>query len=118
MIEAISAGAVTIDPFIIAKGAVIQVRWFADLKFRDIAIDVSESGYSNDELSFLWLQHWNRLSKHHQKGTYRLLIVDGYDSHLTFQFLRYCELHKVIVLQLSSHSIHFLQPLNVVIFQQ
>jgi Tc5 transposase DNA-binding domain len=56
VIESISAGAVTIDPFIIIKGTVIQLRWFADLKSRDIAIGVSESGYSNDELSFLWLQ--------------------------------------------------------------
>ena len=30
----------------------------------------------------------------------------------------YCELHKMILLQLSAHSIHFLQSLNVVIFQQ
>jgi len=47
-----------------------------------------------------------------------MLILDGYDSHLTYQFVRYCELHKVILLQLPAHSTHFLQPLNVVIFQQ
>ena len=118
VIETISAEAVTIDLFIVVKKAVIQIRWFADFKFRDIAIDVSESDYSNDELFFLWLQHWNWLSKHHQKETYHLLIVDEYDSHLIFQFLWYCKLHKMIVLQLSSHSTHFLQSLDVVIFQQ
>ena len=118
VIEAISAGAVTIDLFIIIKGAVIQLRWFADLKSSDIAIAVSSSGYSNDELSFLWLQHWDRLSQHHQKGVYHMLIIDGYDSHLTYQFLRYCELNKVIPLQLPAHSTHFLQPLDVVIFQR
>ena len=47
-----------------------------------------------------------------------MLILDGYDSHLTYQFVRYCELHKVILLQLPAHSTHFLQPLDVVIFQQ
>jgi hypothetical protein len=57
VIEAISAGAVIIDSFIIIKGTVIQLQWFANLKSRGIAIDVSESDYSNNELSFLWLQH-------------------------------------------------------------
>ena len=52
VIEAISAGGVTIEPFIIIKGIIIQLRWFTDLKSRDIAIGVSESNYSNDELSF------------------------------------------------------------------
>ena len=84
MIETISAEAVTIDFFIIIKKAVIQLWWFADIESSDIAIDVSESGYSNDELFFLWLQHWNRLSQHHQKGVYRMLILDDYDSHLIY----------------------------------
>lgn len=103
---------------IIVKGVVIQTRWFADIRSRDIAISVSESGYSNDILSFQWLQHWNRLSKRTQKGTYRLLIMDGYESHLSLQFVRFCELEKVILLRLPAHSTHFLQPLDVVIFQQ
>ena len=118
VIETISAGGVIIEPFLIIKDLIIQLRWFADIQSEDIAIGVSDSGYSNDELSFLWLQHWNRLSQRHQKGAYRMLVMDGYDSHLTYQFLRYCELNKIIVLQLPSHSTHFLQPLNVAIFQQ
>jgi hypothetical protein len=118
VIEAISAGGITIDPLIIIKGVVIQLRWFADLESGDIAIGVSDSGYSNDELSFLWLQHWDRLSRRHQKGTYRMLIIDGYESHLSYQFIRYCELDKVVLLQLPPYSTHFLQPLDVVIFQQ
>ena len=47
-----------------------------------------------------------------------MLILDGYDSHFIYQFLRYCELNKIIPLQLPAHTTHFLQPLDVVIFQQ
>src|SRR5204862_1264681 len=47
-----------------------------------------------------------------------MLILDDYDSHLTYQFMRYCELHKMILLQLPAHLTHFLQSLDVVIFQQ
>ena len=38
VIETISAGAVTIDLFIIIKRAVIQLQWFADIESSDIAI--------------------------------------------------------------------------------
>ena len=57
-------------------------------------------------------------SKRSQQGIYRLLIMDGYDSHLTIQFVRYCEMEKILLLRLPPHSTHFLQPLDVVIFQQ
>jgi hypothetical protein len=118
VVESISADGVVIAPLIIIKGAMIQARWFADIRDNDIAIGVSDSGYSNDLLSFQWLQHWNRLSKKTQQSTYRLLIIDGYESHLSFQFVRYCEIEKMILLRLPPHSTHFLQPLDVVVFQQ
>jgi hypothetical protein len=57
IVEAISAGGTVIAPLIIIKGAIIQARWFADIQDNDIAIGVSDSGYSNDILSFQWLQH-------------------------------------------------------------
>ena len=118
VIESISAGGVTIAPHIVIKGIVIQERWFAELKDHDYGVSVTESGYSNDITCFMWLQHWSRLSKRTQRGQYRLLIMDGYESHLSFQFVRFCELQKVIVLRLPPHTTHFLQPLDVVIFQQ
>ena len=70
VIESISGDGIAIDSLIIIKGAIIQARWFADLASGDIAIGVSETGYSNDELGFLWLQHWDQLSHRHQKGRY------------------------------------------------
>ena len=52
VIETISAEAETIEFFIVIKNAVIQFWWFADIESQDIAIDVSETDYSNDELFF------------------------------------------------------------------
>jgi hypothetical protein len=52
IVEAIFAGYALIAPLIIIKGVIIQTRWFRDLKEGDIAISVSDSGYSNDILSF------------------------------------------------------------------
>ena len=106
VVECISASGQSIAPLVIIKGVVIQERWFAELELGDIAIGISEFGYSNDTLSFLWLQHFDRLSKP-ENDEKRLLILDGYDSHLIFQFVRFCELNSIIVLQLLPHSTHF-----------
>ena len=52
VVECISVGGTVIAPMIIIKRAVVQTRWFADLQNGDITIGVSDSGYSNDILSF------------------------------------------------------------------
>jgi hypothetical protein len=55
VVEYISASRQSITLLVITKGVVIQERWFAELESGDITISISESGYSNDTLSFLWL---------------------------------------------------------------
>jgi hypothetical protein len=49
--ESSSAGGIIIPPLII-KGVVIQTRWFSDIKDDNIAIGISDSGYTNDFLCF------------------------------------------------------------------
>jgi hypothetical protein len=83
VVESISAAGAVIPPLIIIKGVVIQTRWFTDIADNDIAIGVSDSGYSNDILCFQWLQHWARFTYKPNQG-YRLLIMDGYKSYLSF----------------------------------
>ena len=41
------------------------------------------------------------------------MIVDGYYSHVTIEFLEYCEAHQILPLCLAPHSTHVLQPLDV-----
>ena len=117
IVEAISAGGVVIPPLIIIKGKVILHRWFADIMDDDYLIGVSDSGYSNDVLFFQWLQHWEAMSKRTQRGEYRLLLLDGYDSHLTWTALQFCQQQKVIVVLLTLYITHFMQPLDVALFQ-
>jgi hypothetical protein len=51
-------------------------------------------------------------------GRYRLLLFDGYSSHLTFQFLEYCNKKKIIPFCFSPYTTHLLQPLDGKPFQQ
>ena len=84
VVEAISTDDVTIASLIIIKKAVIQVCWFLDIHDSDIAVDVSDLDYFNNLFSFQWLHHWNWLSKRMQQSTYHLLILNRYESHLSF----------------------------------
>jgi len=106
VVEAISAGGVVIPPLIIIKGKVILHRWFADILDDDYLIGVSDSGYANDVLFFQWLQHWETMSKRTKKGEYRLLLLDGYDSHLTWTSLQFCREQKVVVVTATYNPLH------------
>jgi hypothetical protein len=46
-------------------------------------------------------------------GAYRLLIVDGHESHNLHEFYKYCKEEKIIVLYMPPHLSHLLQPLDV-----
>ncbi|KAF8251780.1 DDE-domain-containing protein, partial [Wilcoxina mikolae CBS 423.85] len=46
-----------------------------------------------------------------------LLLLDGYGSHCTKEFLDFCDDHYIIPFCLPPHTTHLLQPLDVVCFQ-
>ncbi len=43
--------------------------------------------------------------------------MDGYGSHLTYEFWSYAKEHKIILFHLPPHSTHLIQTLNVGCFQ-
>ncbi len=49
-------------------------------------------------------------------GTYRLLILNKYNSHATFAFTEYAKENNIILLYLPAHSTHRLQSLDIAIF--
>ena len=83
----------------------------------DYLLATPEKGYSNDDVSLKWLVHFQRFSSKRQIGSYRLLLLEGFGSHCTKQFIHYCDRHKIVVFGLPPHSSHLLQPLDVVVFQ-
>jgi hypothetical protein len=62
------------------------------------------------------LKHFDAHTKARQVGVYRLLILDGHESHLSQDFKDYCLEHKILTLCMPAHSSHILQPLDVVCF--
>ena len=67
-------------------------------------------------LGLEWLKHFDAHTKTRQVGGYRLLILDGHESHLNRDFKDYCLENKILTLCMPAHSSHILQPLDVVCF--
>jgi hypothetical protein len=81
--ECISAGGFHVPPMITFKGAYHLRKYFKNDTDGDILWSRSESGFVNDKLTLVWLKHFDRFTKSCTKGRYRMLIFDGYGSHIT-----------------------------------
>jgi hypothetical protein len=66
----------------------------------------------------VWLKHDFEPATAKQNITcgYRLLILDGHNSHTTYKFCDFAERHKIIIVCLPSHRTHRLQPCDVGVF--
>jgi hypothetical protein len=78
----------------------------------------SPSGWTNNNIGLAWLkQVFDRSTKLKAGRSYRLLILDGHGSHLTMDFIEYCDCNQILLAIYPPHSTHTLQPLDVVMFK-
>ena len=113
-IMAINAMGRSIPPFIIFGGKYHLSSWYEEPSTpRDWVFAMSENGWTNNELGVKWLQHFDKHTKGGTVGEYRLLIIDGHESHDSLAFRQLCEESKIITLCMPPHSSHKLQPLDV-----
>ena len=103
---------------LIFKGAFHLRKYFDNDIDGDTLFARSESGFTNDILTMSWLKHFDRFTAPRTKGAYRLLIFDGYGSHVTQDFLEFCWQRKIRPYCLPAHSTHLTQPADVGAFQK
>ncbi len=60
---------------------------------------------------------FNPATKAKARSSYRLLFMDGHGSHLTMDFIEYCDQNKILLAIYPPHSTHTLQPLDVALFK-
>jgi DDE superfamily endonuclease/Tc5 transposase DNA-binding domain len=116
-IESIYATGEVQPPMVFLKAASIIERWVVDELAGDTMLASSDSGYSNAEINFEWLKHWEKVTQLKTKGIFRLLLLDGATFHIEYDFVDYADKHNIVLCGLPPHSTHFLQPLDVVCFQ-
>jgi hypothetical protein len=59
------------------------------------------------------LKHFDKHTKKRVVGSYRLLVIDGHESHNSLAFQQYCKENKIITICMPPHSLHLLQLLDV-----
>lgn len=79
----------------------------------------SRTGWTNEDLGYEWLTTvFDRVTrgKCHYTRNWRLLFVDGHNSHVNWRFMDWCDKNRVLVVVYPPHSTHRLQPLDVSLF--
>ena len=114
LVQGVGATGKVIPPFLILAGKVLISNWFTEDLPRDWVIDVSPTGWTNNNLALAWLHHFDTHAK--PVRVYRLLIINGHESHCSVDFRDLCKAKKIITLCMPPHSSHLLQLLDVACF--
>ena len=120
MIGSICMDGTPIPPTLIyqADSGDLQDTWLDefDLKEQCCFFASSSTGWTNENLGLSWLTRvfdGSTRAKARFGNAYRLLFVDGHNSHINMRFLNWCHDNKVLVAVYPPHSTHRLQPLDV-----
>lgn len=114
VIQGINSYGWAMYPMVVVAGKYHLESWYRDSPFPDEwAIAVSDNGWTTNTLGLDWIKHFEKHSRSRTKGKYRLLILDGHESHSSVEFDQYCKEHDIITLCMPPHSSHLLQPLDV-----
>jgi hypothetical protein len=114
VIQGVNAKGWAILPFIIFTARHHLSSWYKEEDLpQDWAIAVSDNGWTTNTLSLDWLQHFDEHTKERTVSAYRLLVIDGHESHDSLKFQKYCKDNKIITVCIPPHSSHILQPLDV-----
>jgi len=122
LIACVCADGTALPPSLIFASANsgLQSSWVDAVKVsqHEVYISSSPSGWSNNQLGLAWVKGiFDRETKEKAGSKHRLLILDGHGSHVTMDFLRYCDSTKILLCVLPPHSTQTLQPLDVALFK-
>jgi hypothetical protein len=84
-----------------AAGPAIQSSWVESIDPRkhSVHFTTSSTGWTNDDVGLAWLEQvFDRYTKKKARRKYRLLIIDGHGSHVTMDFIRYCDDNKILLM--------------------
>jgi hypothetical protein len=114
VIQAINAEGWAIPPFIIGAGQYHLANWYRESNLPgEWAVATSQNGWTDNEIGLEWLKHFDRCTANRSTSRYRLLILNGHESHHSVDFERYCKEKEIITLCMPPPSPHLLQPLDV-----
>jgi hypothetical protein len=113
VIQGINSQGWSIPPFIIFKGQWHLASWYKKEHFpTNWRVAVSENGWTTNEVTLEWLKHFEKFSCTKTVSSYRLLILDGHESHHSAAFEEYCCTHNILTVCMPPHLSHLLHVTN------
>ena len=113
-IECVNSEAWCLPPFLVVQGANHLAHWYSQTNIPgDWVIKTTFNGWTDNETGLEWIRHFDQHTKSRAKGAYRMLVLDGHESHKSPAFDVFCKDNNIITLCLPAHSSHLLQPLDV-----
>ena len=114
VIQGVNALGWTIPSFIILAAQYHLANWYTECDLpADWRIATTDNGWTTNTVGLDWIKHFDFHSAPRTKGKYRLLILDGHESHHSTEFELHCQQNNIITLCMPPHSSHLLQPLDV-----
>ncbi|KAK4127980.1 DDE-domain-containing protein [Parathielavia appendiculata] len=69
-------------------------NWYTECNLpTDWRIATTDNGCTTNAVGLEWIKHFDYHTARRTKGKYRLLILDGYESHHSTEFELYCQCH-------------------------
>jgi len=92
-------------------------NWIQDNLSGAEVIAVSQTGYTNEGIALVWLDHCiNHVDAGPDKD-WCVLLLDGHITHHQPDFVIKCHENHIVPIEFPSHLTHFLQPLDVGVFR-
>ena len=116
-IMCVSGEGYSVPPYVLLKGHYLLASWFTETNLPPSwVLKPTPNGWTDNETGVDWIKHFDKHTKTRTKGRYRMLVLDGHESHRSVPFEAFCKDHDIIPLCLPPHSSHLTQPLNVGVF--
>jgi hypothetical protein len=63
-----------------------------------------------------FIRYFEKHTVRRKTGIYRLLVLNGHESHHSAEFETFCKAHNIVTLCMPPHSSHLLQSLDIALF--
>jgi len=89
-LKCINAVGQVIEPILITKGEWMLEKHFQNNMYDEAKLGASTTGFTNDRLTFAWLEHFHNRTTELAQNRWRVLLMDGHGSHLTEYLKWFC----------------------------
>jgi hypothetical protein len=117
IIETICAAGTSIPPIVIVQGRQHMESWYNEKLTGDELILLSDSGYTNNDLALLYLEHFVQHTGASPTSSTKLFLMDSHTSHTNPEFVLQAAKMNIHLYPFPSHLTHCMQPLDVTVFR-